>query len=144
MRCSALRRIKCEVFASTKDVPYTAKETAWKPILLPCSDVRGHKDDNARQHLLSNLRLCRDRTCLSCFDLKMASMAEKLPDDAHIREPVDVSSDKASSDDLFEITWTEQEEKRVRNKLDWQIVCRFLVYDQYDNLADQALPRYPW
>ncbi len=74
----------------------------------------------------------------------MAFVAEKLPDDAHIREPVDASSDKASSDDLFEITWTEQEEKRVRNKLDWQIVCRLLAYNQYDTLADKALPRYPW
>jgi hypothetical protein len=53
----------------------------------------------------------------------MAFTPEKLPEDPQMRELVEVPSDKVGSDELFEITWTEKEEKRVRNKLDWQIVC---------------------
>ena len=52
----------------------------------------------------------------------MAATDEKLTDGAYMREVADVPSDKSGSDDEFAITWTEKEEKRVRNKLDWQIV----------------------
>ena len=52
----------------------------------------------------------------------MALVDEKAPEEAQAREFTDVPSDKYVSDEEFNITWTEQEEKRVRNKLDWQIV----------------------
>lgn len=61
-----------------------------------------------------------------------------------MEEEADIPSDKASSDDLFEITWTEAEEKRVRNKLDWQIVCQSHMSNRCDTLADLAFPRYLW
>ena len=52
----------------------------------------------------------------------MAIVDEKAPDEAQAREFTDAPSDKYGSDEEFNITWTEKEEKRVRNKLDWQIV----------------------
>ena len=48
---------------------------------------------------------------------------EKPPPDTHMEKLTNVPSDKSDSDESFEVTWTEEEETRVRHKLDWQIVC---------------------
>lgn len=65
------------------------------------------------------LRLRQLSFSISSF--AMALIDEKV-ESAQARE-FDVPSDKDGSDEEFNVTWTEQEEKRVRNKLDWQIVC---------------------
>ncbi|KAK3714780.1 hypothetical protein LTR37_007514 [Vermiconidia calcicola] len=51
----------------------------------------------------------------------MDPTTEKLHGDS-LRELGDAPSGKSSRDDEFAITWTEEEETRVRHKLDWQIV----------------------
>lgn len=64
----------------------------------------------------------------------MAIVDEKASEDAQAREVTDVPSDKYGSDEEFNITWTEKEEKRVRNKLDWQIV-------RTSNAQNRSTPR---
>ena len=52
----------------------------------------------------------------------MNSTNEKSLEKSHLGDLAQSSSGKSGSDDEFAVTWTEKDEKRVRNKLDWQIV----------------------
>lgn len=55
-------------------------------------------------------------------DTDMDLTREKMHKESHLQDYGDDSNGKSGSDDEFAVTWTEAEEKIVRNKLDWQIV----------------------
>ena len=52
----------------------------------------------------------------------MESSNEKAYKSSHTRNLTELPSAKSGSEDDFVVSWTEKDEKRVRNKLDWQIV----------------------
>jgi hypothetical protein len=68
---------------------------------------------------------------------------EKVDSEARHNE-LDSKSD--GSDNSGEITWTEEEEKRIRNKIDWRLVptVTFLYLlcflDRYEDIVDRSFP----
>ena len=62
---------------------------------------------------------------LLCLTATIALVMERY-DDVKMKDP-DIDGPSKEGSDEFAVSWTAQEGKKVRNKLDWQIVGRSTI-----------------